>query len=201
MYELRDHLLIEEEVFQGSTIYTVDNFYKNPEEVERYLFHNEVPLHKINEKPTYNNIHFQDRRLFELNNELVHVIDLLSSICNQKPIFYHTITNQTKFYKHRFNDYENNYWWPHRDPGYNAIVYFNDESGTNFYKEINPKMRMNEHFKPWRSKKDLMLEKTLDPKYNRLVFFDGKKFLHGMDINSDRYFFDEYRKNQVFFFQ
>jgi hypothetical protein len=201
MFELRDHLLIEEEIFQGSTIYTIDNFYSNPEEVEKYLFHTDVPLHKENEKPSYNNIHFQDRRLYELNSELTHVVDLLSSICSQKPCSYHTITNQTRFYKNDFNDYKNNYWWPHRDHGYNAIVYFNDEGGTNFYREMRSRERTNEHHEPWRSKNDLLLVKKLEPKYNRLVFFDGKKFLHGMHINSDRYFSNEYRKNQVFFFQ
>jgi len=202
MYELRDHLLIEEEVFQGSTIYSMDNFYRNPEEVEKYLFHSDVPLHKQKEKPSYNNIHFQDRRLCELNSELTRVIDLLSSICSQKPFTYHTITNQTKFYKNNFNDYKNNYWWPHRDVGYNAIIYFNDDdNGTNFYDEIIPKKKYNEHFKPWRPKEDLRVVKKIKSKYNKLVLFDGKKFLHGMDVNSDRYFYDEYRKNQVFFFK
>lgn len=201
MYELRDHLLIEEEVFQGSTIYTVDNFYKNPEEVERYLFHDKVPLHKSLERPSYNNIHFEDRRLNKLDMRLSHVVDLLSAICNQKPISYRTVTNQTRFYKNNFNDYKNNYWWPHRDDGYNAIVYFNDDDGTNFYDEIYFRERTHEHYEPWRSKKDLTVVKKLESKYNRLVFFDGKKFLHGMDINSDRYFYDEYRKNQVFFFE
>ena len=112
-----------------------------------------------------------------------------------------TRTNQHKFYNHSFNDYKNCYWWPHRDAGYNAIIYFNDDDGTNFYDEIIPKKKYNEHFKPWRPKEDLRVVKKIKSKYNKLVFFDGKKFLHGMDINSDRYFYDEYRKNQVFFFQ
>jgi len=201
MYELRDHLLIEEEVFQGSTIYSIENFYRNPEEVERYLFHKDVPLHKADERPSYNKIHFEDRRFVELDMRLSHVVDLLSGICNQKPISYHTRTNQHKFYNHSFNDYKNCYWWPHRDAGYNAIIYFNDDDGTNFYDEIIPKKKYNEHFKPWRPKEDLRVVKKIKSKYNKLVFFDGKKFLHGMDINSDRYFYDEYRKNQVFFFQ
>ena len=33
-----------------------------------------------------------------------------------------------------------------------------------------------------------------------MVFFDGWKFQHGMNISNDRYFDQEYRKNQVFFF-
>ena len=49
------------------------------------------------------------------------------------------------------------------------------------------------------SKKDFIVIKTLEPKYNRFVFFDGYEFPHGMNICTDRYFGEEYRKNQVFF--
>ena len=40
---------------------------------------------------------------------------------------------------------------------------------------------------------------TLVAKYNRMVLFDGM-IPHAMDISNDRYFGEEYRKNQVFFF-
>ena len=50
------------------------------------------------------------------------------------------------------------------------------------------------------NKKDFIVLKTLEPKYNRFVFFDGYRFPHGMNICTDRYFGQEYRKNQVFFF-
>ena len=68
------------------------------------------------------------------------------------------------------------------------------------YHQIIEQDDVNEHFKPWRSKKDYKVLKHVEPKYNRLVLFDGCKFLHGMNIINDRYFSDEYRKNQVFFF-
>ena len=57
-----------------------------------------------------------------------------------------------------------------------------------------------EHYRPWGLKKDFIVTKTLEPKYNRFVFFDGYNFPHGMNICTDRYFGEEYRKNQVFFF-
>ena len=57
-----------------------------------------------------------------------------------------------------------------------------------------------EHYQPWGAKKDFIVIKTLEPKYNRFVFFDGYKFPHGMNICTDRYFGEEYRKNQAFFF-
>ena len=214
MYELNDDLIIEKEIFKKSTIYKIDNFYKNPEEIESYLFHDDVPLHKIDEKPSYNNIHFEDRRSSNYDARFTHVVDFLSSICNQRPLSYNIVTNQTRFKKHNFNDYKNNYWYPHKDEGYNAIIYFSDDDGTNLYKKIiknditrhvvgvrrNRERKLNEHFKPWKPKKDLKVVKKIKSKYNRLVLFDGRRFLHGMDINSDRYFCNEYRKNQVLFF-
>ena len=57
-----------------------------------------------------------------------------------------------------------------------------------------------EHYRPWRPKKDFKILKTLEPEYNRLVFFDGLKFIHGANFPDDRYFGEEYRTNQVFFF-
>ena len=58
---------------------------------------------------------------------------------------------------------------------------------------------INEHYEPWRPKNKYKLLKTLEPAYNRLVFFDGAKFPHGMNVTNDRYFGYEYRNNQVFF--
>ena len=112
------------------------------------------------------------------------------------------VTNCTRFKRHDFNDYENCHWWPHRDGGYNGIVYFNDDDkhGTCFYQELVEKPEMPEHYQPWGAKKDFIVLKTLEPKYNRFVFFDGYRFPHGMNICTNRYFGAEYRKNQVFFF-
>ena len=103
-----------------------------------------------------------------------------------------------------FNNFQDNYWWPHRDYGYTGIVYFTEEGGTNLYSDETTddkdNMIVNEHYAPWRTKSDYELLKTLEPKYNRFVFFDGLKFLHGMDISTNRYFNGERRKNQVYFF-
>ena len=48
MFELNENLKIEKELFEGTVIYTIDDFYKNPKEVENYLFGkpSEIPLHK-----------------------------------------------------------------------------------------------------------------------------------------------------------
>ena len=205
MFELNNNLEIKEELFQGTVIYTIDDFYRDPQQVENYLFRNisNLPLHKIEEKPSFNGIHFEDRRHPSKENfQLEKVYDFLSGLCGQSYEGSDLITNCARFKRHEFNDYENCHWWPHTDTGYNGIVYFNDdnENGTNFYNELKPLPEVNEHYAPWRSKDEFELIKHLEPKYNRLVFFDGWKFPHGMNISNDRYFGEEYRKNQVFFF-
>ena len=203
MFELNPDLEIKEEILLESKIYIIDNFYKNPDEVYDFLFNRDVPLWKIEEKPSFNSIHFIDKRLDEYDERLTPVIDFLSLLCNQYADSCNIITNMQRFFKHDFNDYKNCYWWPHQDSGYNGIVYFNKDntSGTNLYsvvKEMNDDFP--EHYRPWRPKENFKILKTLEPKYNRLVFFDGFKFFHGANFPDDRYFGEEYRMNQVFFF-
>ena len=207
MFELNDNLEVKAESFLGTMIYTIDDFYKYPQEVDDYLFSepNKIPLHKIWENPTFNAVHFEDRRHegYSLDSlDIAKVYQFLSKLCGQGYQSAEIVTNCTRFKRHEFNDYENCHWWPHTDTGYNGIVYFNDDdqNGTNFYNELIPLPQVNEHYAPWRSKDEFELIKHLEPKYNRLVFFDGWKFQHGMNISNDRYFGQEYRKNQVFFF-
>ena len=203
MFELNDELKIEKELFLGSIIYTIDNFYKNPLEVHDYLFSNPAPLWKINERPSCNGLYFEDRRLIKTDERLKLVIDFLGNLISQKPNSYNIVTNQVRFNKHEFNDIDKCHWWPHIDYGYNGIVYFNKDSinGTNLYHEIKHQDMITEHHRPWRSKNDFEILKHLQPRYNRLVFFDGYKFPHGMNIENKKYFSKEYRKNQVFFFE
>ena len=208
MFELNDNLEIKKELFQGSIIYTIDDFYKYPQEIENYLFGqpNNIPLHKIWENPSFNGVHFEDRRHegYSIDSlDIKNVYDFLSDLCGQGYQDDEVVTNCTRFKRHEFNDYKNCYWWPHHDGGYNGIVYFNDDDkhGTCFYEELVDPPDTPEHYRPWGAKKDFIVIKTLEPKYNRFVFFDGYKFPHGMNICTDRYFGEEYRKNQVFFFE
>ena len=202
MFKLNPHYELIEEELLGSKIYMIDNFYNNPQEIEDYLFAEPAPLHKQHESPSFNNIHFEDRRLNKGDKRLAPIYRFLSDLVSQQPQGNKIRTNQTRFYRNCGNDFENCYWWPHQDSGYNGIIYFNEgcECGTNIYKRRGNKVMPGEHYKPWRPKEDFKVLKHLEPKYNRLVFFDGFKFLHGMNICNDRYFSEEYRKNQVFFF-
>jgi len=223
MFELNGNLKVVKEDLLGSTIYYIDNFYNNPEEVSDYLFNRRVPMWKINQTPTYNGVHFNDKRFLKKDKRILKVYDFLSSVCGKK-IRYDGFnaaisTNMTRFISNSFNDYVNNFWWPHLDYGYNAIVYFNineEDSGTNLYHpnvmntgEWQKKNSQPEHYYSWRPKEKYFLVKTLKSIYNRCVLFDGKKFPHGMNISNDTFFSDiplkkrlswnHYRCNQVFF--
>ena len=203
MFELNSDLDIKEEILLGSKIFTIDNFYKNPDEVYDFLFNREVPLWKIEEKPSFNTIHFIDKRLIEYDERLLPVIGFLSYLCNQDAESHDIVTNMQRFFKHDFNDYKNCHWWPHQDSGYNGIVYFNKDdntSGTNLYSVKKQYNMTLEHVEPWRPKENFKILKTLEPEYNRLVFFDGLKFLHGANFPDNRYFDEEYRTIHVFFF-
>ena len=204
MFEINPEIKIKKEYLLDTTIFIVDDFYKNPHEVFNLLFNREVPLWKMDQKPSYNTIHFEDRRTEEYNYALKPVYEFLQGLCGQTYDDPFLVTNVHKFYKHDFNDYKNCVWWPHRDTGYNGIVYFSDECGTNLYSpdfyDKSARELGNEHKTVWVKKEKYKKLKTIESKFNRLAFFDGLKFPHGMDICNDKYFHDEYRYNQVFFF-
>lgn len=210
MFEINNNLTIKKKIVEGSVIYTIDNFYKSPGKILKYLKSNLPPLWKSEQKPSYNSIYFEDRRHDISSDEFTKVYKFLSEICDQQPWNRSdlTYTNFTRFKKCPFNNYKENYWYPHVDRGYNGIVYFNKWdffSGTNMYEYLGPDVRDDlsnklEHFRPWKDKKDYRLIKSIKPKYNRMVLFDGK-ILHGMNICNNYYLSDRWRINQVFFFQ
>lgn len=210
MFEINQKIKIKKEKLGNSFIYIIDDFYQYPEKVLDFFLSKESNIHKEHDNPSYNQIYFDDRRHEIYTEEIIPAYKLLSKICNQKPSIDYTCinTNLTRFYYDNFNDYKSNYWWPHRDLGYNGILYLNiddEEYGTNLYQNLNykeePPSKISEHFKPWRKKSNFKLIKPIKPKFNRMVLFDGYRFLHGMNICGDRYFGSEYRINQVFFFK
>lgn len=207
MFKINQVKEIRKEQIKNSFIYTIDNFYQDPEKILNYFLSTESRPHKENQKPSYNQIYFDDRRHRLNSEEIKPVYKFLSQICKQKPEDTNINTNLIRFNSSDFNDYKSNYWWPHRDSGYTGIVYLNkdEEYGTNLYENISgkeePPRNCPEHFEPWRKKSNFKLIKSMKPKFNRMILFDGCYFIHGMNICGDRYFGDEYRMNQVFFFK
>ena len=211
IFEIREDNQVKVEYIDDSPIFTIDNFYKYPEQVHEYIFdlpyaEGRVGLWKLNQKPSYNGIYFEDRRLAEFDERLMHIYFFLNNLIGDYP-FRSEITTNVTFFKTdeksiKFNNYVDNYWWPHTDVGWNGIVYFHDEWGTNLYSpnHLDITDNINEHYQPWRSKEKYTLLKSLEPAYNKLVLFDGKKFPHGMNVTNEKYFGKKPRNNQVFFF-
>ena len=205
MFNIRDNVEIKKEIVDQSEIFIIDDFYKEPDSIVNYLLSTEPPLRRGG---GYNNIHFEDRQHGLLNPNLEKVYLFLRNICGHESYLTDKlITNFTRLKENQFNDYKNNYWLPHRDMGYTALVYLNKNdinSGTNLYQSLDPDNEPPnfgmEYSRPWRIKDKYKVLKHIEPKYNRMVLYNGLKFLHGMNICNDDYFGDEYRMNQVFFF-
>jgi len=214
IFDLNEKAVVIRERFMGSNLYYIDDFYKNPDDIAK-LF-NTIPncKHTPGIHPnakSLNGIYFDDRRIRLKTDEIIPVWEHLSNIIGYRPALQHkdchdVLTNQFRYRDKSFNKSKDNYWHPHIDCGFNAIVYFNkndDMCGTNLYKLIHPDLPISkgEHVEPWRSKKNWERITTLKPAFNRCVIFDGGKFRHGMHIPDERYSSEEYRLNQVFFFQ
>jgi hypothetical protein len=200
---------VKTEVFRNSNIYIIDNFYKNPRLVLDFFEKRPPVRHKPplpEGLPSFNHLHFYDDRHI-VDTEIVSpVYNFLSKLCDQKPMHSDNkiTTNRFKFCRTGFNTYRHSYWHPHKDYGYNGIVYLNDDHvyGTNLYNREKPKSGISaEHYNPWQLKENWTIINFLKPQFNRCVLFDGKLFYHGMHIPGERYFDDEYRLNQAFFFK
>jgi hypothetical protein len=203
-FQVNDLSNIKVEHFNGSQIYTMDNFYKYPEDVLSILLTVKEPeLWKKEDTLSYNGVYFADyRHKFDVE-EFRSVGNRLAEICGQHSPAPSTIkTNCLKLFDKQFNDYKNNYWAPHLDAGYNAIIYLNTvPTATNLYEQLeDDPWTTPEHYEPWRKKSKYKIIKQLEGKFNRLIMFDGAKFLHGMDISNDD-FFNIHRINQVLFFR
>lgn len=204
MFELNPNPRITTEPLEDTTIWYIDDFYKDPDEVVNYLL--KIPPKYFKEKETlgHNGDLFQDMR-HVLDVDITHVYEYLSELCGD-PVGDKTIsTNCFRFVPCEFNNYVDNYWWPHYDIGHTGIVYFNDddESGTNVYKCLDPRedrvrYNISEHLQPWRPKFRYELLKSMKPRYNRCILFNAKRYLHGQNIIDDRYT-DQFRLNQVLF--
>lgn len=208
----------------GTKLYVVDNIYKYPDKVARYLFSRETAWHKVGNPWSRNGKDFEDRRLFAYDNQSVPLFWFCSKLAGQHIYRENLLTNVMRWKDNEFNaKYKTHYWWSHLDSGYNGIVYFNqgkDLNGTNIY---HPKVKkrkwfqdmhsgttegVTEHSTPWIDRKKLEVVHHIEPQFNRLVLFDGANLPHGCAVEDKRYFtkdlhkkshWENYRVNQVFF--
>lgn len=204
MFELNPNARVTTEPLEDTTIWYIDDFYKNPDKIVDHLLEITPSYFKQNEGSGYNGTLFQDmRHIIEI--DITHVYQFLSDLCGDPVGNNMVTTNCFRFLPCDFNNYSDNYWWPHYDIGHTGIVYFNDdeECGTNVYKclvstEDRVRYNISEHLEPWRPKENYELLKSIKPRYNRCILFDAKRYLHGQNIIDDRYT-DQFRLNQVLF--
>jgi len=210
IFEINTDSKVIVEEFMDSKIYYVDNFLKNPDKVVDLLDDEDPLFHRppMTSTKSLNGEYFNDMRHQIYSSDYEPVLNYLYKTFNVEPHEYNLIqTNYTKFKNIPFNDYKNNYWFPHKDENcYTGIIYLNKDdeiNGTNIYEphDYSKVSYDNEHLEPWKSKNDWSLLKTIKPIYNRFVLFDGDKFFHGMNIDNERYFEKEFRKNIVIFFK
>jgi hypothetical protein len=199
---------ISVEIVKQTAIYIIDDFFANPNDIVDLLDKNEPRYHKWYQREitNFNNgTKFIDAR-HDIEGEPAQDLFTKLNILARQHIPKHgkIMSNIFQMLDQDFNDYKNNYWWPHFDYGYTGIIYLNDYNGvgTNLYLEIDKDVdeQTPEHLYPWRPKEKYEIVYEIYSRHNRLVLFDGKKLKHGMAVNDDT-FFKEKRKNLVLFFE
>lgn len=203
MFQINDTLDIKIEECNESKIYTIDNFFKNPDAIRDHLTNTPTPLWKGNIMPSNNGVMFEDRRHHMTDTDIVLIQEMLSKLCGDSMFDSNTdmFSNCCHFKRDKFNDYKNNFWSPHFDPGYTALIYLDKDPGpgTNLYEQVETDVNNTpEHWAPWRPRYKYKVIKTIESMYNRLVLFNGKQFLHGMAVEDDR-FFNKERLNVAIF--
>ena len=197
------------ETFMGSKIYTIDNVYKQPKTLARWLFSRKTAPVTNKDPFSLNGDHYDKRRMIYWADQASQLVWLASKLSQQTPNDYGALkTNVETWLRSEKNDYKNFYWWPHIDNGYNCIIFLNDNddklNGTNLY---DPALKEEEWFKksmdqpahgsqPWVNKKKVKLVKYLEPKFNRMVLFDGAHFPHSPAVNDETYFCDSFTTEQ-----
>ena len=202
----------------GTTVYEIEDFYKYPDKVVDFIFNLKPDYHKGEQLGEYslNGRKFRDRR-HEAEVQGLHLVtEFLSELCGQRPLHSpnRLLTNYFDMLDPEFDLYQDNYWWPHIDDGYTALIYLNKFSypGTNMYQHKiynSPEdyrkiedlvwLRANEHLEPWQPKSDWKLNYTIQAEYNKLVLFDGFTNVHSMNVDSS-IFESQTRLNQALFF-
>ena len=215
-FEINPNQLIQYGMLEDSPYCVIDNFFQHPDDVITLLHHVAPNFHKESgtsntslnqyEGPkeedrshikNYNGEHFKDMRHEFYSDKILpayeHLFNVLKYIgVTQIPMDRRAVlSNCFTMSRTPFNDFANNYWWPHRDHGYSALVYLNhnDNTGTNVYKCLEPDYEddVREHEEPWRPKERYEKLMNFDAEFNRCIVFDARRYHHGMHVEDWRF--------------
>jgi len=202
--------------------YIIDDFYLDPDGVNEYIDEKcTYELFKGDMKGTLNGIKFSDKRHFGKVNGLDLAANAIKRVCGASKFKNdpsQILTNTFQMHDKEWNNWKDNWWWPHLDHGWTCLIYMNKEpcEGTNLYHKPGFAKKMGlvtgmdnvirkgteanaEHVDPWVSKDKWNMVHTMESKYNRAVIFPSRIY-HGQNIASDRWF-TEVRRNQVIFME
>jgi hypothetical protein len=196
----------EELKLNNEKIYIFNSFYNRPNKIFEYLLNIDPILHRGNN--TLNGKMFLDLRhnghIDELNEMIEHFENFTNQKCTHKDN--NLKTNMQKWFDNDFNNYRDNYWWPHYDDGYTLLIYLNDnnkDNGLNLYEDTpyyDKQSKLVEHINPWHNKSNYKLLKHIETPFNTAILFNANKFLHGCSINNKNNF-KYFRLNQAVFFK
>ena len=202
--------------------FIIDNFYEDPDEVNRYIDeYATYELFKGGVTGSLNGIKFSDKRHSKLIPSLKEVSDVIMKVCGARTLRSdptQLLTNTFQMHDKEWNNWKDNYWWPHLDHGWTCLIYLNKDGceGTNLYHKKGFPKQMGlvkgldnvirkgaeanaEHVQPWIPKSEWYCAHNMESKYNRAVIFPSRIY-HGQNIASDRWF-NEVRRNQVIFME
>lgn len=207
IWEINSRRRLYQREVLGTKVYEIQDIFQYPGQVLNYFRSRSAQLWKYDQRPSRNGHDFVDRRHKEFQPQLSELEALISVLVDQAPQVSLTIgSNSTRLLSNDYNNTRINshYWWPHRDAGYTAIIYF-DRDKTNIYRDLEldpqPLEGLPEHADPWRPKQYYELIDQLEGDINKMIVFDGSKLCHGMAIESNSNIFQSPRFNLCMFFQ
>ena len=207
MFDLNENLEIQQETFQDTVIYTIDNFFKNPHKILNFMKSAPHTEWRGFDTPLHNGTYYKYVKIFHFSKEIEPIINLMMPLFGKGEIQHKGFVLSDFYLRDPLkNDYQKNYFWPHKDFGFTGVVFLNDYEGpgTNLYHEKNIIIRdptiVPNSLNPWQSKDDYTLEKVLMSKFNRCIFFDAFKFWHNISVDDDAWF-KEHRYNVVIHFK
>ena len=204
----------------GTRAFQIDNFYDNVGFIMDILLSG--PTNQVITEHPMHGTEFFDLRHHRKEPALKKYTDQVVGLLNDTSFEVYKEdgvdvldTNFMRWKKSDWNNYEENFWFPHLDNGWVCLVYLNEaeSNGTNIYKDKYGKIYeyggrvTQEDRDPWKRKSDFELVDYLAPKFNRGFLFDASKVPHGAAVNDETYFYAEeekdygkHRLNQALFF-